>query len=66
MSTLPGSGNNSMIASACPFCKTMLSDGLADQGLESVRQIDIAELLWQAVQVEEMPVGAVSSAQPAT
>ncbi len=49
MSALPGSGNGSTIASACPFCKTMLSDGLADQGLADVRQLDIAELLWQSV-----------------
>ncbi len=37
------------IASACPFCKTMLSDGLKDQGHDDVEQADIAELLWKSV-----------------
>ncbi|MEW6252132.1 MAG: (Fe-S)-binding protein, partial [Planctomycetota bacterium] len=37
------------IASACPFCKTMLSDALTDKGHEGIGQLDIAELLWQAV-----------------
>jgi Fe-S oxidoreductase len=52
MSALPDGSKGCTIASACPFCKTMLSDGLADQGLEGVGQLDIAELLWQAVQGE--------------
>ena len=34
------------IASACPFCMTMLTDGLKDQEKEEdVRQLDIAEIL---------------------
>ncbi len=34
------------IASACPFCQTMLTDGLKAQSKEeSIRQLDIAELL---------------------
>ena len=37
------------IASGCPFCMTMLSDGLKAHGKEEeVRQVDIAELLWEA------------------
>ncbi len=37
------------IASACPFCMTMLSDGLKNQNLETeIRQLDIAELLAEA------------------
>ena len=47
---LPSNGDGRTIASACPFCKTMLSDGLTDQGHDTVRQLDIAELLWEAVQ----------------
>ena len=43
------SGNGSAIATACPFCKTMLTDGLADLGHESVKQLDIAEVLWQSI-----------------
>jgi Fe-S oxidoreductase len=50
MTALPPAGKDGTIATACPFCKTMLSDGLADQGHEQVAQLDIAELLWQAVQ----------------
>jgi len=42
------------IASACPFCMTMLTDGLKAENLEdSVKQMDVAELLAQACQLEE-------------
>ena len=34
------------IASACPFCMTMLTDGLKSKNLEDeIKQIDVAELL---------------------
>jgi Fe-S oxidoreductase len=56
MSALPAGHKNCTIATACPFCKTMLSDGLADQGLQEVGQLDIAELLWQSVQGETAEV----------
>jgi len=37
------------IASACPFCMTMLTDGLKSQSLEDeIKQMDVAELLEQA------------------
>ena len=43
------------IASACPFCMTMLTDGLKSQSLEDkIRQVDIAELLAESC--EEQPV----------
>lgn len=38
-----------MVASSCPFCQRMLIDGLAGRGRESVKEMDIAELLWQSV-----------------
>jgi len=39
----------STIASACPFCMTMLTDGLKSQSLEDeIKQMDVAELLEQA------------------
>lgn len=41
-----------MVASACPFCQRMLIDGLAGKGREDVRQMDIAEILWEAVSSE--------------
>ncbi|MBK9120893.1 MAG: (Fe-S)-binding protein [Phycisphaerales bacterium] len=37
------------VASACPFCKTMLTDGLADTARDNVRQLDVAEVLWEAL-----------------
>lgn len=44
-----GGGPGRFIASACPFCKTMLSDALTDQGKTDVTQMDVAELLWRSV-----------------
>ncbi|RRD29021.1 (Fe-S)-binding protein [Actinomyces bowdenii] len=38
-----------VIATACPFCTTMLSDGAASQGAE-VRVADVATLMLEAVQ----------------
>lgn len=38
------------VASACPFCMTMLRDGLRDQGHEDVQQLDVAEILLKSVQ----------------
>jgi Fe-S oxidoreductase len=41
------------IASGCPFCMTMLTDGLKSQEKEdSIKQLDIAEILAKAVGVE--------------
>ena len=41
------------IASACPFCMTMLTDGLKSQSLEEkVKQLDIAEILEASCVVE--------------
>jgi heterodisulfide reductase subunit D len=40
----------SVIASNCPFCMTMLSDGVKEQGKEdSVKVLDIAELIAQQI-----------------
>ena len=41
-----------VIASACPFCMRMLSDGVNLQDIEGVEQVDIAELLLQSVGAE--------------
>jgi len=41
----------SVIASNCPFCMTMLSDGVKEQGKEdSVKVLDIAELIAQQIE----------------
>jgi Fe-S oxidoreductase len=43
------------IASACPFCMTMLSDGLkAENAEEKVAQLDVAELLERSCGVDEI------------
>jgi Fe-S oxidoreductase len=45
------------VASACPFCMTMLTDGLKSQSLEDkIKQMDVAELLDQSCAVDEPPV----------
>jgi Fe-S oxidoreductase len=50
------------IASGCPFCMTMLTDGLKDQEKEEeIGQRDIAEILADAIEldeVEQTPVAA--------
>ncbi len=38
------------VASACPFCMTMLTDGIKGEDKEeSIRQMDVAELLAEAI-----------------
>jgi Fe-S oxidoreductase len=36
------------IASACPFCMTMLGDGLKAKDREDIRQLDVVELLAES------------------
>ena len=39
-----------VVAVGCPFCMTMLEDGLnACKGDREVQVLDVAELLWQTV-----------------
>jgi Fe-S oxidoreductase len=38
------------VASACPFCMRMLTDGLASKGRENIPQMDISELLLEAME----------------
>jgi len=44
---------NHAVASACPFCMRMLSDGIADKQREDVRQLDVAEMLCESVLEKE-------------
>ncbi|MGD8389099.1 MAG: heterodisulfide reductase-related iron-sulfur binding cluster [Desulfobacteraceae bacterium] len=46
------SGTPAVLATACPFCMTMLEDGLAARDTE-VRDLDIAELVARAMGLEE-------------
>ncbi|HEY1959410.1 MAG TPA: (Fe-S)-binding protein [Polyangiaceae bacterium] len=52
--------NANTIASACPFCMTMLTDGLKSQSLEDeIKQMDVAEMLDLACaekKIEEAPL----------
>lgn len=42
------------ICTACPFCMTMLSDGLKDRNMtESMTVLDISEIVLQAMDIEE-------------
>ena len=52
-----------VIASGCPFCMTMLTDGLKSQSLEgAIRQLDVAEMLEESCALDQ-PVG-VRAAMP--
>jgi Fe-S oxidoreductase len=51
------------VASACPFCMTMLTDGLKSQSLEDqIKQMDVAELLDLSCAVDEIPVPVAAPA----
>jgi len=41
------------IASGCPFCARMLTDGLAEKDREDLPQLDIAEILLQSVVADD-------------
>jgi Fe-S oxidoreductase len=52
-----------VIASGCPFCMTMLTDGLKSQSLETeIRQLDVAEMLEESCALDQ-PTG-VRAAMP--
>ena len=38
-----------VIGTGCPFCMTMMSDGVKEKEADSVQVKDIAELVWEAV-----------------
>jgi len=61
LAVLPQMDSGRMIASACPFCMTMLTDACKDQGHDDVQQLDIAELLHRAV-VRKTPVAVMEQA----
>jgi Fe-S oxidoreductase len=58
-----GGASGGTIASACPYCMTMLTDGLKAEGLdERIAQLDVAELLERSCALDE-PLG-VRAAMP--
>jgi Fe-S oxidoreductase len=46
------------VAVACPFCHTMLKDGLADTHREDVKVRDVAELVADALEAKAPPASA--------
>jgi Fe-S oxidoreductase len=54
------------VASGCPFCMTMLTDGLKSQSLEDqIKQLDVAELLEQSCLSEAVPATVAPATEPA-
>jgi Fe-S oxidoreductase len=52
------------IASACPFCMTMLTDGVKSQAKEEeIKNLDIAEVLAEACGLRAGPQGNVAAAE---
>ncbi len=41
--------NPDKIITSCPFCKTMISDGLNEKAIENVKNIDLAEFLLENI-----------------
>jgi Fe-S oxidoreductase len=53
------------IASACPFCMTMLTDGVKAQNLEEqIKQVDVAELLERACAEDAVVALPAVAAEP--
>jgi Fe-S oxidoreductase/nitrate reductase gamma subunit len=50
----------SRIAVACPFCYVMMDDGVKEKGKdEEVKVQDIAEILWEALESDQLPAAPV-------
>jgi Fe-S oxidoreductase len=65
LNVLPNGDSQRTIATSCPFCMTMLTDGLRDQGHTSVGQLDISEILLAAVEspADSQPAESAQSLQ---
>ncbi len=51
-----------VVAVGCPFCMTMLEDGInAKKGDRDVKVMDVAELLWQAIEPTSSATDAANS-----
>jgi Fe-S oxidoreductase len=54
------------VAVGCPFCSTMVTDGLSAIGAE-MEVKDIAELVWEQIKANDAKIQAAKvSAEPAT
>ncbi|WP_437683935.1 (Fe-S)-binding protein [Sorangium sp. So ce131] len=55
------------IATACPFCQTMITDGLKDQSKEdSIRQLDVVELLEESCGLDRSAGSRAAAAHEAS
>ena len=54
---------NHAVASACPFCMRMLTDGIAGKEREDVKQLDVAEMLCESVLEKEPTAETAKSAE---
>ncbi|MCK9232862.1 MAG: (Fe-S)-binding protein [Syntrophales bacterium] len=55
-----------VIAVGCPFCLTMMSDGIKDNKKdEEMKSLDIAEIVWKSMDLEEEPEPVEVCAAPA-
>jgi len=53
------------VAVACPFCLTMISDGIKDREKEETMDaLDIAEIIWNSMGLEEEVAEVVPEAPP--
>jgi Fe-S oxidoreductase len=40
---------SSTVCVACPYCMTMFEDGLKDKGMETIRVMDVAEVVAEGL-----------------
>ena len=45
---------SSLVATSCPFCLTMLQDGLRDKGADNIKVMDVAELVAASLDITEL------------
>jgi Fe-S oxidoreductase len=50
------------VAVGCPFCSTMISDGLKDIGSEGIEVLDLAEILWKQIKENDNALKAAKKA----
>jgi len=48
------------VATACPFCMTMLTDGMKDEGRQEIKVKDIAEVIAESLGLTDRPAQAPS------
>ena len=49
-----------IVAVGCPFCSTMVSDGLDSTG-NQMEVMDIAEIVWQTIKQNDQKIQALKS-----